>query len=250
MPTLSKHQIIEYLKRGELLSNPSRKEDGEYDVEPASYDLRAGIFIWKEIDRNNGLSQPKSKRYNPNLPLYKQEYHTLQPGQVMFVITYEEVKMPKNLCGTVYAKNKFSREGILALTTGHIDPGVQCPIVIRLINLRSIPYTFHLGEPIYTIVFRNLECQNIDHLCSHQAISMDLTYERTMDSANMALGNLYDLSLTNDFVRKDDFGKLFWKMIRANIYKVCVWSIAALVALLTIIGGVVTLFDWIKGLGK
>lgn len=189
-----------------MLINAHKNIDGTYDLEPASYDLRAGIIIWKETNIKSGSSHPISKSYNQNLPLTQQEKVTLQPGQVMFVITYEEVKMPLELCGTVYAKNKFSREGILALTTGHIDPGIQCPIVIRLINLRSIPFTFHLGDPIYTVVFHTLEVGDKNALVSHKPISMHETYKRTIDSANSALGNaLNDLSLTREFIRKDEF---------------------------------------------
>jgi deoxycytidine triphosphate deaminase len=210
MSILAKHQIIEYLEKGELIINAHKLKDGVFDVEPASYDLRAGTIIWKETDIKSGKSEAKSKFYNPSLPFIKQENVTLQPGQVMFVITYEEILMPIHLCGTVYAKNKFSRDGIFALTTGHVDPGIQCPIVIRLINLRSIPYTFVLGEPIYTIVFHNLDLKEVKLLEKHVAISMEQTFSRTIESANAALGNaLNDLSLTSNFVRKDEFGKIF-----------------------------------------
>ena len=47
MGILTKHEIEEYLKKGELIINPHKKDDGEYDIEPASYDLRAGTLIWK-----------------------------------------------------------------------------------------------------------------------------------------------------------------------------------------------------------
>lgn len=267
MSTLTKHQIIKYLDKGELLNNPNKNTDGEFIVEPASYDLRAGTIIWKETNRITGESRPVSKNYNPDLPLIHQEIVTLQPGQVMFVITFEEVKMPSNLCGTVYAKNKFSREGILALTTGHIDPGIQCPIVIRLINLRSIPFTFHLGEPIYTIVFHRLAIERGQELVCHKPISRDLTYERTIESVNTALGNaLYDLSLTNGFVKnedfekikeriehfinEEDFGKIAWKWVKKNITKTFLIIIAILVTISTIVSGLPTLIDYLKKIAK
>lgn len=254
MATLGKHKIIEHLSNGELLINPFIKPNGEFDVEPASYDLRAGIIIWKELNRETGATSIKRKDYNPILPLINQETVHLQPGQVMFVITHEEVKMPVDMCGTVYAKNKFSREGILALTTGHIDPGVQCPIVIRLINLRSIVHSFQLGEPIYTIVFHKLEHTENQNLVAHPPISKEVTLTRTMESANTALGNaLNDLSLTNDFIKKEDFGKLFWQMVTSNISKVIAWIVAALVVIATLISGWPTLkellnqwFGWFK----
>jgi deoxycytidine triphosphate deaminase len=251
MPILSRHEIIEHLQRGELIINPSINENGEFEVEPASYDLRAGIIIWKEINETSGKSNPETRTFEPNALSTKQEKVTLQPGQVMFVITHEEIKMPNHLCGTVYAKNKFSRDGILTLTTGHIDPGVQCPIVIRLINLRSLPYTFHLGEPIYTIVFHKLGNANVNQLVSHPPISMKTTYDRTIESANLALGNaLYDLSLTNSFVKKEEIGTVLWAWMKSNLLKTLLFIVGILVTLSSIVSGVPTLLEYIKKLAN
>lgn len=247
MATLTKYQIIEHLKKGELIINAFKNENGEFDVEPASYDLRAGTIIWKETKGNTGKVSPETKFYDPTLDITKQERVTLNPGQVMFVITHEEVKMPNYLCGTVYAKNKFSREGILALTTGHIDPGVQCPIVIRLINLRSIPYTFHLGEPIYTIVFHKVEIEKGQKLVSHNPISKELTFTRTIESANTALGNaLHDLSFTHEFVRKDEMGDVLWSLIKNNFLKTSFAVVTILAAIAGIISGIVTLINYFR----
>ncbi|MBL1214679.1 MAG: hypothetical protein HND52_15090 [Ignavibacteriae bacterium] len=243
MGILSKHQIIEYLEKGELVLNPRKKENGAFNVEPASYDLSAGTFIWKETNIITGKSEPISKFYNQDLPLEKQDTVTLQPGQVMFVITHEEVKLPKNICGTVYAKNCFSREGILALTTGHVDPGIQCPIVIRLINLRSIPKTFRLGEPIYTIVFEKLESTKESTLTAHDNITMKKTYERTLESVNAALGNaLNDLSFTQDFIKKEEFKSIFAKQFFKTVWG---WVIIV-AALIGIFASILAILDSMK----
>lgn len=252
MGTLSKNKIIEHFEKGELILNPHKKDDGSFDVEPASYDLHAGMAIWKELDTQSGTSTVKKVSFNSSANILTQEIVHLQPGQVMFIITKEEVKMPKELCGTVYAKNKFSREGILALTTGHIDPGIQCPIVIRLINLRSIPYSFHLGDAIYTIVFHTLNFNSEEKLAEHDPISMQKTISNTLDSADASLANAFnDLSLTNNFVKKDEFdrlkglnesfvrkdevGKIIFGLIKSNIAKIIAWTVAVIVALVTII---------------
>ena len=58
--------------------------------------------------------------------------------------------------------------GILALNAGHIDPGYDGPIVIRLINIRSIPWVLTMGDPIFTVVFQTL---NYEAPIGRQAIS-------------------------------------------------------------------------------
>ncbi len=259
MGILAKQEIIERLNKGELLSNAFEKEDGTYDVEPASYDLHAGTAIWKEVIPSSGKSKIRKIGYDIPASRFGQEVIHLQPGQVMFIITREEVKMPKELCGTVYAKNKFSREGILALTTGHIDPGVHCPIVIRLINLRSIPYTFQIGDPIYTIVFNTLEVHENMKLEKHQPITMETTIANTMLSADASLANAFNdisltrefirkdeflnnLSLTGDFIKKDEFGKLFVKTLFSTI-----WGYLLIIfAILGALAALAKILDYIK----
>jgi deoxycytidine triphosphate deaminase len=257
MGILTKDEIINRIQKDQLIIDVHSDEDGGLPtVEPASYDLRVGTIIWKESENNKEI---KRKDYNPELPLEKQDMVTIQPGQVMFVITKEQVKMPLDLCGTVYAKNEFSRSGILLFTTGHVDPGIQCPIVIRLVNLRAIPFTLTLGNPIYTIVFHTLQPFPGGTLDGHRNISMLDTIERTKKSAEAALGNsLYDLSLLSNFIKKDEFeqissqhyyikesewGKAGWKWMKKNMLKIFSWIIAIILFLATVIGAIPTAIE-------
>ena len=243
MGVLPKAEIISRLKKGELLRNAHLDADGNFDVEPASYDLHSGIIIWKDINKDTGASTIRREDIEKRNPPCDQPIVTLQPGQVMFVITKEEVLMPKELCGTVYAKNKFSRDGILALTTGHVDPGVHCPIVIRLINLRSIPFTFQIGEPIYTIVFHTLEKSDSITYYGHTAISMSKTIAQTIASADAALENtLHDISLTQKFIRKEDFAKIFAKQFFKTIWG---WLVV-LFLLISAFAGILKIIDFYK----
>ena len=242
MGILTKHEIEEYLQKGELIINPHKKDDNEYDIEPASYDLRAGRLIWKEYDPKRKKYKTCSKEYSPTKSLGNLT-ETIQPGQVMLVITLEEIKMPLNICGTVYAKNKFSRDGILAWTTGHVDPGIKCPIVIRLINLRATPYTIKLGEPVYTIVFHKLSIVDEKYYAKHKDISMEETVSNTLKAADSILGNaLNDLSLTNTFIKREEFGTIFAKQFFKTVWG---WIIIV-AAILGTIASIVSIIGSIK----
>jgi len=244
MSTLTKSEIIHRIKTENLIID-AYAENGEYCVEPASYDLRVGTIILKESNNNKEI---RRKDFDPKLTIEMQDMVTIHPGQVVFVVTKEQIKMPLDLCGTVYAKNSFSRNGILLFTTGHVDPGIQCPIVIRLVNLRSTPFALMLGHPIYTIVFQTLNKFKDNVLEGHNDITMKTTIDRTIKSAEEALSNsLYDLSLLNDFVKKEDFAKEFWIMIKFKIYKIIAWTVAILVAIATIISGWPTLEELFRG---
>jgi hypothetical protein len=176
---------------------------------------------------------------------------------MIFVITHEDVCMPTNLSGTVYSRNALAKAGILALNAGHIDPGYEGPIVIRLINLRATPWTLTLGTSIFTIVFQTLDFEENDHLVAHGPISADETLVGVRESADAALSNaLFDLyalemqerlnehytsveerlraALTQEFLKHDEFGRAFWKWL----WGTWVRTIAVIIGLIALGAGI------------
>jgi deoxycytidine triphosphate deaminase len=122
-------------------------------VEPASYDLRAGIVLWKD----EKTAQIERRDFDEARNSLQQPVVTLRPGQMVFVITHEELILPVAVSGTVYSRNKLQKQNVLALNAGHVDPGYEGPIIIRLINLGAIPWPLSLGEAVFTIVFHTVE---------------------------------------------------------------------------------------------
>lgn len=215
--TLSKQEIIQRINAGELILNPQRNSENIPMVEHASYDLRAGIAIWKPEGKK--VSRKSLVQFDPDLGECGQPFVTIQPGQMMFIISFEEIRLPKNICGIVFSRNNLSRAGILALNTGHIDPGYQGHIVIRLINLRAVPYTLTLGTPIYSIVFNKLSYEDETALSCHEARSLKQTINIVKEQADTALSNaLYDLALLNNFVKKGEFGKAYWAWLKTSVW--------------------------------
>jgi deoxycytidine triphosphate deaminase len=150
MPLLNRKEIRDCIKAGELVLYPAI-EDGVIAVEAASYDLRIGVVVWKE----EGTDQIKQKVFDESKTSLEKPL-TLKPGQMIFVVTHEELKLPKYIAGTVYSRNKLQKENILALNAGHVDPGYQGPIIIRLVNLGAAPWPFRLGDAVFTVVFHTV----------------------------------------------------------------------------------------------
>jgi deoxycytidine triphosphate deaminase len=244
MGILTKADLHRRIEAGELISSARRLADGSVDLEADSYDLSAGKVVWKASNRRGGDGEVHSILYQEGLNSEQQPTVTVQPGQMVFAVTREEVVMPNFLSGTVYSRNSLAGEGILALNAGHVDPGYRGQIMIRLINLRASPWTLTLGQPIFTIVFQTLEVQAGDNLFSHAPITrdnMDWRVKRTADeSMSNALLDLYSSeideqlkehyasveqrlhsTLTKEFVSRNDIlGALFaaaWKWLLGAI---------------------------------
>jgi deoxycytidine triphosphate deaminase len=153
MPILNKLQITRLLTQGKLIRNPATEENGDFKVEAASYDLRIGTLVWQDANTKNiRLLEFDDKKPLPE-PL------AVQPGQMVFVITFEELLLPREMCGTVYSRNKLQKENILALNAGHVDPGYEGPIIIRLINLGLHSWPIRVGDAVFTVVFHTVEVE-------------------------------------------------------------------------------------------
>lgn len=206
MNVLNRRQIEERLRKRELLRNPRRKSDGNFDIEKDSYDLAAGTAIWKNPTRNPPGGDVETVRYVRQPSTVSQPTVTVQPGQMIFVVTLEDIMMPQNLCGTVYSRNSLALKGILALNAGHVDSGYIGPIAIRLINLRAIPWTLTLGEPIFTITFQKVDPDPDFDPEDDRRISQEDMILLVRETANAALSNaLYDLYSVNVDQRLNEF---------------------------------------------
>src|ERR1700684_3961598 len=98
MAVLNGPELRKRIAAGWLLLNASVTENGEPDVQAASYDLRAGIALWKD----KSSRELKSLFYDQTAA--HQPVVTLLPGQMVFVITHEELSLPPDVCGTVYSR--------------------------------------------------------------------------------------------------------------------------------------------------
>lgn len=113
-------------------------------LEAASYDLAIGTIFRNEKIINDSHVQSS-------------EPVILEPGEVVTMLTLEELNLPDNICGTAYAMNAQSSEGLLVLNPGHVDPGYKGPLRVVAMNLRKVPLALQLGDRIFTVVFSRLQ---------------------------------------------------------------------------------------------
>jgi deoxycytidine triphosphate deaminase len=248
MATLSRKEIINRFNKKELIKNPRELTSGNdksYDVEPASYDLAVGTIIKR---RNSGIEKVS---YDSRKRPEDQKEVTLEPGQILFIITMEDVAMPTDLCGTVYSKNNLALSGVLAWTTGHVDPGYCGPIIIRLINLRSTNYSIKPGKKIYTIVFNELKYSDRSELGKRKALTRDEAVQLVTESANSSLNNtLYDLALLTNFVKKEELGVTIVKWFTKKMWGWIIIAFTFATAVIALIGGILQILEFFKDKGK
>jgi len=206
MPILNGPELRKRIKAGWLVLNALLTASGDADVQAASYDLRAGIALWKD-KTSHDLTLLS---YDTSVP--QQPVVTLHPGQMVFVITYEELNLPPDVCGTVYSRNRLQKQNILALNAGHVDPGYRGPIIIRLINLGQTEWPLTLGDAVFTVVFHTVEPVDPDR--PQDIRTKADTLSAAQQTAAQAFSNpLHDL-YTDEL--KKQFDEYKSELLRAN----------------------------------
>lgn len=141
MGILIKSQLIDLAKENELLGLNYLKDN----FQSASYDLRIGT-LYKD-GKILSESHPNKKVYNVSI----------KPGEIVTMLTLEDVKIPIDCCATVFPINRMSSKGFLILNPGHIDPGFHGPLSICAINLSSKTEVLDLGKSIFTLILKRLD---------------------------------------------------------------------------------------------
>jgi deoxycytidine triphosphate deaminase len=229
--------ILTRLEIKDLAEDPKIKLlGGDYDVkniEGSSYDLRIGTIIIDEIGRD------KSKKRIISEAAENVEMVEVGPSQIITILTLEEVNIPLDLCGTVFAMNSKSSSGFLILNPGHIDPGYKGPISICAINLSSDKIMLRIGDKIFTIIFEKLTQKTEKYKGNKHLSRKDYEEDFYINRADKLSPSVFDFITAREYV---PYLKAQIKEVIKDItFKYIGWVVGALTALATIYGAVALL---------
>lgn len=79
--------------------------------------------------------------------------HYLEPREMVWILSKEEFRMPENITGFATLRTAFTKQGILALNVGMIDPLFHGPISTALINFSDRPRRIDVGDKFFRVAF-------------------------------------------------------------------------------------------------
>jgi deoxycytidine triphosphate deaminase len=110
MAVLGRSELERGLRTGDYVANPRIANNNEFpDLQNASYDLTAGVAVWREPGKA-GIDGATRTEFCLD-PLAEGDHQPtvdLHPGQMMSVITREDLALPLDVCGTVFSKDAQS----------------------------------------------------------------------------------------------------------------------------------------------
>src|SRR6266508_3339282 len=121
--------------------DPEAVEGVKYDFHLGSKILMAG---GSPIDTNQLSELEKSKLQ-------------IGPGEVVFALTKEELKLPPDMFAQLSPKRKISHAGVLTIGGFCVDPGYEGYLLLGLYNFSSTPFKLMLGKKVVAATFHRLE---------------------------------------------------------------------------------------------
>src|ERR1700722_15541246 len=100
------------LNRDEIKKLGLITDSDEQSFRAASYDLRIGTIL----------------AVRDGAPIHVTSCYVLPPQGMVEVISWETIKVPPDIAGYASVKTSLSRDGLLALNTGILDPGYEGPL--------------------------------------------------------------------------------------------------------------------------
>lgn len=165
MAILTKNQIVERVRKGEIAFNPNLDE---FQVQAHAIDMRLGytFLIPKEWHMTpNGREALRIDHLDKNKPEYFEaieleggQYFELLPGEYVLASTFEGVKIPNDLMAILYPRSSTNRKGLSVDLTGIVDSGYEGQLVIPIRNnTNSQVVKLYPGERFCQLVFESLD---------------------------------------------------------------------------------------------
>ena len=114
----------------------------EQHLKNSTYDLTIGdIFAVGPANVKRRRKDGPEKRY------------FIGPREMVFVLSKEHFALPSNVTGVATLRTTFTKDGLLALNVGIIDPLFSGPISTALLNFSDRPVEIHVGQKFFRVLF-------------------------------------------------------------------------------------------------
>ncbi|MFA6338515.1 MAG: dCTP deaminase [Candidatus Paceibacterota bacterium] len=164
MSVITKRQILEYVKKGEIAFTPNLDK---FQLQEHAVDMRLGFTFlipkhWhltklgRESLEVSHFNKPNAKFFDV-VNLKEGQFFDLMPHEFVLVSTLESIKVPTNLMAVLYPRSSTNRKGLSLDLTGIIDSGYEGQLTLPIRNnSHSQIVRLYPGERICQVVFEEL----------------------------------------------------------------------------------------------
>lgn len=126
----------------DILSRGLLRGAKEENLKNSTYDLTIGdIFAVGRTNVKMRRSKGGPDRY------------FIEPREMVFVLSRERFQLPANVTGLATLRTTFTKDGLLAMNVGIVDPLFSGPISTALLNFSDRPVEIYVGQKFFRVVF-------------------------------------------------------------------------------------------------
>jgi deoxycytidine triphosphate deaminase len=183
------------------------------NLKHSTYDLTVGEII------PIGKRAVKERQKEPSKTYY------LEPREMVWVLSKEEFNLPKDVTGLATLRTTFTKDGILALNVGIIDPLFHGPISTALINFSDRPRRIDVGDKFFRVIFFRHDDTTAFHHVSESTERH--TYTRSLETISYSdfSRSFLNIPSFDDKFYQEKFWNILWYGCTKN------WTIAGPLAL-------------------
>lgn len=85
--------------------------------------------------------------------VFEGDTYTLKPRGIVWLVSAEDYKMPDNVTGITTLRTTWTKQGILTLTVGIIDPHYEGPVSTALVNFSGSSFKIRRSEAFFRTAF-------------------------------------------------------------------------------------------------
>lgn len=142
---LTKPAILDRCRKDHLIERPEGQlVESTPGLKGWSYDMRLGTEVF--------LSSEDKVR-----TLGEFEAFFIQPGDFALLTTEEHLHIPLDLVAFITLRFHVALRGLINISGFHVDPGFNGRIVFSVYNAGPNPVALRRGDPIFMVVFTNLD---------------------------------------------------------------------------------------------
>lgn len=228
--------IEEEVRHGRLISQHIASS-----IQPSSYDMRVGT-VFRDGQIINGSHQRSGDQI------------VIQPGEILTVLTLEELILPSDMTAIAFPMNTWSSEGLLVLNPGYVDPGFMGPLSVKIVNLRKTRIGISRGRAIFTVSFFRMGERTIHPYTGNKPRAereIDIN-TRELEQSASSISELLKAAPTAPYTTKDEVDKIIRqqpfvtrdgvdKAIREHWMSWSVFFIALIAAIAAVVAAVAAL---------
>ncbi|MEA5583232.1 hypothetical protein VB620_18035 [Nodularia harveyana UHCC-0300] len=162
-------------------------------IESASYQLCLGEEVYISPLPDTPLKERKK------IPLSEKETVPIPPGQFAFLITSEQIEVPKNAIAFISIKFKFKSKGLINVSGLHVDPGYRGKLIFAVYNAGPLHLHIGRGDRVFSIWYADLDQ---DDEKPRQKIGYDLIPPDLMNGPDLVSSLPYLKTRLDDLEKK------------------------------------------------